>query len=189
MVHPAAPKAGHRDRRGRRDRRGPVDSRAAVRSPGAGGHSRRVGDIPVADGPPAGGRTPWEVVAPFLRGEDNDVEEDVLVVGAHVAAPHVVAAHTPAAAVHSRSRGAVAHSPAAADRGHRGPAVDSRSHGAGSRAAAGSRGAADTQNRPAVDSRGADRHLEVDDRMAVDVVVDVRIQQVDHGDLVDIRHV
>lgn len=90
----------------------------------------------------------------------------LLVVGAHVAAPHVVAAHTPAAAVHSRSRGAVAHSPAAADRGHRGPAVDSRSHGAGSRAAAGSRGAADTQNRPAVDSRGADRHLEVDDRMA-----------------------
>lgn len=175
MVHPAAPKAGHRDRRGRRDRRGPVDSRAAVRSPGAGGHSRRVGDIPVADGRPAGGRTPWEVVPPFLRGEDNDVEEDVLVVGAHVAAPHVVAAHTPAAAVHSRSRGAVAHSPAAADRGHRGPAVDSRSHGAGSRAAAG--------------SRGADRHLEVDDRMAVDVVVDVRIQQVDRGDLVDIRHV
>ena len=87
----------------------------------------------------------------------------LLVVDAHGAAPHVAAAHIPAAAVRIRSPGAAARS-RAADHDYRGPAVDSRSHGAGSRAA-GSRGAVDSQ-RPVVDSRGADRHLEVDDRRA-----------------------
>jgi len=146
-----------------------------------------VGDIPAADGPRGAVRTPWEEVVPFLQAEDNDVEEDVLVVDAHGAAPHVAAAHIPAAAVRSRSPGAAARS-RAADHDYRGPAVDSRSHGAGSRAAADSRGAVDSQ-RPVVDSRGADRHLEVDDRRAVDVVVGVRTQPGDLGDLVDIRHV
>lgn len=189
---PAADRRGHRDHRDHKDHRDhsrAADSHGAVvRSPGAGGHSRRVGDIPVVDGPPAGLHTPWEAVVPFLRGEDSDVEEDVLV-GAHAAAPHVAAAHTPAAAVHSHNPGAAARSRAAAGRDYHGPAVDSHSRGAGSRAAADSRGAADSRNRRAADSRGADRHLEVDDRRAVDVAVDVRIQPEGHGDLVGIRHV